>query len=151
MSGDDTDLTPQEPDPGELADVVYLLDRINRTRADHPSNQPQEGGGDGQGWVPLGRKIAGGGVEHVTTERTYTVGAYRPPSCADCGVKLEPVSDAIVGPDGTWDSLQAEGALVVRLEGGDGMSVDGWDIEHVWVLCGDCAHRFVDAHPWMRR
>jgi len=79
---------------------------------------------------------------------------YKAPHCARCDspIQLADHQKDTVTAGGNWQHLQAPGALIIRFEGSYGMAVDPIDgNEFRWILCEDCAHKFLDDNPWLRR
>lgn len=95
------------------------------------------------------------GVRRVRRQRVRETLVYEKPRCAGCGEELVPVSDSIVGEDGTWDALWAKGGMVVAFRGGYGMAVDPIDeVDNdglTAVLCGSCVDEMRDKLDWVRR
>jgi len=92
-------------------------------------------------------------VRHPTTSQ-----GYQDVSCDACGSELKPVFGAHVDEDGAWESLQADKALFVRVDGGYGMFIDpilargGDDLDPQpldFLLCKVCAKKLVDENPWL--
>jgi len=83
---------------------------------------------------------------------------YLDVACDSCGGGLEPVFEAHTDDNEAWESLQAEGALHLRIDGGYGMFIDlitrhtDPDPQPVdFLLCEKCAKKFAAENPWLTR
>lgn len=92
-------------------------------------------------------------VRRRRAERLEIVDVYEAPACGRCLTPLEPISEDIVGEDGTWRHLQAKNALLVSFDGAYGMAVD--PIDHIdrdsltTLICRSCVDALIDAEPWI--
>ena len=83
---------------------------------------------------------------------------YLDVACSSCGTGLEPVFKGHTDDDGAWESLQAEGALHLRIDGGYGMFIDPItrhtdpDPQPVdFLLCEECSKKLAAENPWLTR
>lgn len=92
-------------------------------------------------------------VRHETGSEGYT-----DVRCDACGAELEPVFEAHVDENGAWESLQADKALFLRVDGGYGMFIDpieawaGVDPRPEpldFMLCQKCVIKLMDENPWL--
>ena len=96
---------------------------------------------------------------HRTAARTVVVTAtvpvqrYQAPACSRCVGPLRPGFGVAVDEHGYWSAPDADGSLVVQLDGGYGQAVDPTDAseyrELTFVLCPDCVPAFAAANPWL--
>lgn len=78
--------------------------------------------------------------------------------CDSCKSELEPVFESHLDENGAWESLQANHALSVRVDGGYGMFIDpieAWSGADPFappldfLLCQRCVIKLMDENPWL--
>lgn len=97
-------------------------------------------------------------MAHRTVRHDSGSEGYLDVACGACGVGLEPVFPGHVDGSGAWESLQADKALFIRVDGGYGMFIDpievwsGTDPEPEpldFLICKDCAVKLMAENPWL--
>lgn len=97
-------------------------------------------------------------MAHRTVRHDTGSEGYRDVTCDACEAELTPVFPGHTDGEEAWESLQADKALFLRVDGGYGMFIDpiqarsGADPEPKpldFLLCQKCAIKLMDENPWL--
>lgn len=83
-----------------------------------------------------------------TTQNNDGTPSYHHVRCMACREALKPFHNDIVNPDGSWNTLQADNALMLNLTGAYGELLDTWDGPQQGYLCLNCTQGLVRDNAW---